>query len=100
MAERCASLVVESCKLRKLALHLMICLLSTGHVSSLIDNLLLTNIYESIFSVIGDNELCFADGSAACKFCFFCIFYSEIFANLELKISIPFIYPSGFSSDH
>uniref|UniRef100_A0A0M3I237 DUF1741 domain-containing protein n=1 Tax=Ascaris lumbricoides TaxID=6252 RepID=A0A0M3I237_ASCLU len=65
LAERCASLVVESCKLRKLALHLMICLLSTGHVSSLIDNLLLTNIYESIFSVIGDNELCFADGSAA-----------------------------------
>uniref|UniRef100_A0A915AKY0 Armadillo-like helical domain-containing protein n=1 Tax=Parascaris univalens TaxID=6257 RepID=A0A915AKY0_PARUN len=65
LAERCASLVVESCKLRKIALHLTICLLSTGHVSSLIDNLLLTNIYESIFSVINDNELRFANGSAA-----------------------------------
>ncbi|KHN86300.1 UPF0668 protein C10orf76 -like protein [Toxocara canis] len=65
LAERCVLLVNDNFKLRKLALHLMICLMSSGHVPSLIDTLLLTDIYESIFSVIGDSELCSVDGSAA-----------------------------------
>ncbi|VDM38693.1 unnamed protein product [Toxocara canis] len=69
LAERCVLLVNDNFKLRKLALHLMICLMSSGHVPSLIDTLLLTDIYESIFSVIGDSELCSVDGSAAFDSC-------------------------------